>query len=163
MRPERAMDMVGFDSDALGRVLGGIESLDAAAVDSRVGRRLSACFAHVCQAREVWLARVQGRAWDGGEIFPPAEPVERLRERHESASEKWGEYAKGITAQELSREVAYRSTEGLGFLSTVEDVLLHTFGHSLYHRGQCAHWLSELGAQPPATDYIFWTRRERGG
>lgn len=162
MRPERARDMVRFDSDALGRVLAAIESLGEAQLSTPTGDRLARCFGHVCQAREVWLARIEGRPWDGGEIFPPAEGVERLRERHEQASARWDRYADGLTAEELGRELEYQSTEGKGFASTVEDVLLHTFGHSLYHRGQLAHWLGQLGAAVPATDYIFWTRQGRG-
>ncbi len=40
----------------------------------------------------------------------------------------------------------------------VEDILTQLFGHSWYHRGQIAARVRELGGEPAATDFVFFTR-----
>lgn len=161
MTPERARDMIAYDSDSLGRLLDAIAELPSDALATELGQRLTATFAHLCQARLLWLDRIHGESWQGGPVFPPAETAAILRRRHAEASARWTEYARTITTDKLARELPYASTDGSSWMNTVEDVLLHLFGHSLYHRGQLAHWLARLGSTPPATDYIFWTRAER--
>jgi uncharacterized damage-inducible protein DinB len=39
-------------------------------------------------------------------------------------------------------------------------VLRHVVNHSTYHRGQVAAKLKRLGAEPPATDMIFWVMEQ---
>jgi len=40
----------------------------------------------------------------------------------------------------------------------VEDILAQLFGHSWYHRGQIALLVRSIGAEPAATDFVYWTR-----
>ena len=43
--------------------------------------------------------------------------------------------------------------------TAVEDLLIQLHGHSSYHRGQIASAMRAMGAEPAATDYVFWARR----
>jgi len=40
----------------------------------------------------------------------------------------------------------------------VEDILAQLFGHSWYHRGQIALLVRSIGAEPAATDFVYWAR-----
>ncbi len=42
------------------------------------------------------------------------------------------------------------------------DALLHCANHASYHRGQVVSLLRQLGATPPATDYIFFLDERAG-
>jgi uncharacterized damage-inducible protein DinB len=70
----------------------------------------------------------------------------------------WEGYLDRLDEAEVSRVVEYQSLDAGGFRNTVEDVLTQLFGHSWYHRGQIAQILRSIGAEPPATDFIFWAR-----
>lgn len=44
---------------------------------------------------------------------------------------------------------------------TIGQALLQAVTHSVYHRGQNATRLRELGGTPPLTDYIYWLWKAR--
>ena len=48
-----------------------------------------------------------------------------------------------------------------GFSPTFREAAMQSVMHSLYHRGQNAARLKQLGAKPPLTDYIAWVYKGR--
>jgi uncharacterized damage-inducible protein DinB len=48
-----------------------------------------------------------------------------------------------------------------GFSPTFREAALQAVMHSLYHRGQNATRIKQLGARPPVTDYIAWVFKGR--
>ena len=72
----------------------------------------------------------------------------------------WSDYLARISEKRIASSFEYRSTEGVRYRDTVEDILTQLHGHSLYHRGQIAMLLRSAGVEPPETDFVFWAREE---
>jgi uncharacterized damage-inducible protein DinB len=115
--------------------------------------------AHIAAARMMWLQRFGSFENDQAiELFPRQVALSELRGRLEQMHSKWSRYFEQLTETELSRLFTYTSYEGKRFANVVEDILTQLFGHSWYHRGQVALLLRQIGAEPAATDFVFWTR-----
>jgi uncharacterized damage-inducible protein DinB len=74
-------------------------------------------------------------------------------------SSAWKEFLASLTAELLSRDVAYTNTKGERWANTVVDVLTHVALHSSYHRGQIATLLGRAGELAAYSDYIECVRR----
>lgn len=48
-----------------------------------------------------------------------------------------------------------------GFSPTLREAALQAVMHSLYHRGQNAARIKQIGGKPPLTDYIAWVYKGR--
>jgi len=48
-----------------------------------------------------------------------------------------------------------------GFSPTFREAAMQSVMHSLYHRGQNAARIKQLGSKPPLTDYIVWVYKNR--
>lgn len=121
--------------------------------------RAVAIFCHIQAARRLWLHRVAPDAT----TFPPDGlfPVWELRKAEREAKELdglWSAYITSLPGKDLSRAVAYKSTEGLAYDSTLADILTHVVNHSTYHRGQIANLVAATGTKPEVTDFIALTR-----
>jgi uncharacterized damage-inducible protein DinB len=96
------------------------------------------------------------------DFFPgavaPKELAKRLSEMHST----WSRFLASLDDEALARVVEYGALDGGTFTNTVEEVLTQLFGHSWYHRGQIASAVRALGAEPAATDLIFWARKKKG-
>lgn len=113
--------------------------------------------AHLVAARSMWLYRL-GYGNQPLKLFPTATSISELPELLAPMQSAWQTYFESLTDAELARRFEYASYEGSRFSNTVEDVLTQLYGHSLYHRGQIAMLLRLIGAEPAATDFIYWTR-----
>ncbi len=70
----------------------------------------------------------------------------------------WAAYLATLTNAHLEHVLEYRGHDGKAFRNSVDDILTQLYGHSLYHRGQIALLLRQIGAQPSVTDFVFWAR-----
>ena len=113
---------------------------------------------HIASARLMWLHRF-GAAPEPADLFAPGGNVERVAALFDRMHAAWTAYLSRVDDGELAREFTYQSYEGTRFSDRVGDILTQLFGHSWYHRGQIALLLRQMGAEPAATDFVFWTRR----
>ena len=113
--------------------------------------------AHLVAARNMWLYRF-GHGTQPPDLFPKATPITDLPKLISDMESTWRSYFEKLTDAELQRSFDYKSYDGPRFRNTIEDVLTQLYGHSLYHRGQIAMILRSIGAEPAATDFIYWTR-----
>jgi uncharacterized damage-inducible protein DinB len=116
---------------------------------------------HLVAARQLWLYRLGVRPTapsTAAEFFPEGLTLDDLGSRLRDIQGEWDDYLEGLDESELSRVFEYRSLEGDRYRNRVEDIATQLFGHSLYHRGQVASLVRELGGKPAATDYVFWVR-----
>lgn len=120
--------------------------------------RAVAIFCHVQAARRMWLSRVGAASAPADGLFPVWEIGKAEREARELDA-LWPRYVAGLAGQDLSRPVAYTSTEGVRYESKLADVLTHVVNHSTYHRGQIASLVAATGTKPAVTDFIALTRR----
>jgi uncharacterized damage-inducible protein DinB len=113
-------------------------------------------YCHVLGAEHVWIARINGEQ-PKLEVWPTLtlEQCERIASvNHES----FLRLVEKITPSDLAREIAYRNTAGVSFVSTLEDILTHVALHGSYHRGQIASSLRAAGETPVPTDFIVFAR-----
>src|SRR5881396_624419 len=113
-------------------------------------------FAHVLAAEHVWLARLKGET-PRHVVWPPL-TLEQCAALVQSNQRDLTGYVAGLTAADLQRGVTYTNSAGRQFTSSIEDILLHTCLHGMYHRGQIAIVLRRGGGVPIATDYIAFVR-----
>ena len=124
----------------------------AAPVDRNV-----ALLAHVLGAEHVWLSRLEGRAptvaiW-------PALDLDACEALARENATRFAALLDELDAPgALGRSVHYRTSTGVAFDSTVEDILLQVVTHGSYHRGQVALLVRGAGDAPQPTDYIAFTR-----
>ena len=113
--------------------------------------------AHLVAARNMWLYRL-GYGSQPLELFPTGTSIRELPQLLAQMESAWRTYFESLTDEEVARRFDYASYDGPRFSNTVDDVLTQLYGHSLYHRGQIAMLLRSIGAEPAATDFIYWTR-----
>jgi uncharacterized damage-inducible protein DinB len=118
--------------------------------------------AHIATCRDMWLKRIRGCATLPPTLFPTGLALTTVEGEFARVERDWRQYFDTLASDELAREFEYVSYEGGAFRSAVNDVLIQLFGHSLYHRGQIALLLRQIGATPAATDFVFWSRRPAG-
>jgi uncharacterized damage-inducible protein DinB len=114
--------------------------------------------AHIVTCRAMWLTRIRGGIGLPSTLFPTGWSLIDLEREFARTEQEWRACLATIDRNELVRCVEYVSYEGRTFRSSVHDILVQLFGHSLYHRGQIALLLRRMGASPAATDFIFWSR-----
>ena len=113
-------------------------------------------YAHILGAEHVWLARLEGRA--ATVTVWPALALDQCAAVAAENAAGLRRYVAALAPADLAREISYVNSAGHRFISTVEDILIHTAMHGSYHRGQVARALRQEGAVPEATDYIAFTR-----
>ena len=75
-------------------------------------------------------------------------------------NQAWKIWVEQASITEIQNKFSYRNTRNEQFIQPVYEVLLHTFNHATYHRGQWVNQLRECGiVNIPATDYIVFSRQ----
>lgn len=128
-------------------------ALRAAAAPPARAREL---YAHILGSEQTWISRIEGRPATIA-IWPTLTDEEMVRIASENIA-GFRRILDGATDVDLARVVAYRTSAGHPYESTVEDILLHVALHGSYHRGQIATLLRQGGSEPVATDYIVFSR-----
>ncbi len=161
---ESAMDRYrrwfAYEQDSHAQVLASLARVPAELRASEGYGKAISLMAHIVAARRLWLYRF-GAAQQGptlADFFPENVSLADLTASVTEVQAIWARYLAALTDAELVRVFEYQSLEGPRFSNTVEDILTQLFGHSWYHRGQIALLLRSIGAQPAATDFVFWAR-----
>lgn len=151
-----------YERDAHGKVLTSLTAVPAEKRTAPEFRRAVDLMAHILGARWFWLAQIGATSERRMKFFSKEFPVADLPERLGEMEGVWQRYLEGLTGSALDRSVEWGPSEGPRFTNTVEEVLTQLFGHSTYHRGQIALLLRQIGCQPPATEFIHFSRRSAG-
>ncbi len=149
-----------YEQDSHAQVLASLASVPEELCATEGYGKAVSLMAHIGAARRLWLYRF-GAAQQGptlADFFPENVVLADLAASAADMQALWAQYLAALTDAELARVFEYQSLEGPRFSNTVEDILTQLFGHSLYHRGQIALLLRSIGAQPAATDFVFWAR-----
>jgi uncharacterized damage-inducible protein DinB len=152
-----------YEKDSHAKVLAALESASVSARKTKAFRKAVELAGHIAAARGIWLFRL-GAAKDAPpDFFPQGMSLSELKRRLKKMHAAWTDYLAGLSEKKIAGSFQYRSTEGVRYRNTVEDILTQLHGHSLYHRGQIAMLLRSAGVEPPQTDFVFWTREEIEG
>jgi uncharacterized damage-inducible protein DinB len=154
-----------YEKDSHAKVLAALESAGASARKTEAVRKAVELAGHIVAARHLWLFRLGAAKNAPSGFFPRGMTLSVLKRNVAKMHAAWSDYLAGIGEKKIASTFEYRSTEGVRYSNTVEDILTQLHGHSLYHRGQIAMLLRSAGVEPPQTDFVFWTREpiEREG
>jgi len=110
--------------------------------------------AHMVFAEWLWLRRWKGENPNGRPEWTKEPSLEVLETRLGDIERERTELLATLTDDDLQRDLAYRNMAGDPFANTLGDLMTHVANHATYHRGQLTTMLRQVGATPPATDFV---------
>ncbi len=116
--------------------------------------------AHLASCREYWLTHLVG---DGGELKEGLETdssLETLEPRFAALEARWTDYLAVLSEAKLKSDFEF-SEGGERFRLSSEVQILQLVLHALYHRGQIALLVDQLGGETLDTDYVDWVWQNR--
>ncbi len=163
MSPSEIQKMCHYNSWANQRMLESLRAID----QQQFTRDLKAShgsirgtLTHLASAEWIWLQRWMGKP--AARMLPETEfeTVEIAAPRLTQFDRDLAEYVHSLSASDLQGIKNYVTTEGKPYSSVVQDMLIHLFNHSSYHRGQIAALLRQVDAVPQGTDFILYCRQQ---
>ena len=120
---------------------------------------------HMAGAEWIWLERWHGRspakavAWS---LWTPETCADlvTLTERWRHLIDSRTQFISGLNDEQLNAELAFKLLSGDASSMRLIDQMQHVANHATMHRGQVVGMIRQLGIDPPATDLIFYIRRE---
>ena len=120
---------------------------------------------HMAGAEWIWWERWNGRspakdeAWSLWSTDSCADLV-TLRQRWSDLVDDRAHFISKLDEERLSTELAFKLLSGDPNSMRLVDQMQHVANHATMHRGQIVGMIRQLGIDPPATDLIFYLRRD---
>ena len=120
---------------------------------------------HMAGAEWIWLERWHGRSPAKAEAWSlwtteSCADLSTLRERWSHLIDQRSRYLSELDDAKLAEELSFKLLSGDPSSMRLGDQMQHVVNHATLHRGQVVGMLRQLGIEPPATDLIFYLRRE---
>lgn len=113
-------------------------------------------FAHIAGSQQMWLHRIKGKSLDNIKIWPDYGLPEALQNL-KTLNQQWKKLI-SVRKDNLDKIISYVSSKGSPYDTSLSDILYHVIIHSQHHRAQIAKLLRNAKIDPPATDFIFFSR-----
>lgn len=159
---EHHVSMAKYDAEATARAIVSLRSVPTERRGEPAFAKACGILAHVQMAKRLWLSRLGAVERPTWVMFPAWSIDEIERDAHE-LDRVWGSHIAGLDDLRLAERVRYTSVDGVGFESTVAEILTHVHNHGTYHRGQVAMLATSVGGERASTDYIAITRKRVDG
>ena len=120
---------------------------------------------HMAGAEWIWLERWNGRspakavAWSLWTTETCAD-LATLTERWRQVIDGRAQFISGLNEEQLDAELAFKLLSGDPSSLRLGYQMQHVVNHATLHRGQVVGMLRQLGIEPPATDFLFYVRRD---
>ena len=120
---------------------------------------------HMAGAEWIWLERWNGRspakneAWSLWSTESCAD-LAQLKERWANLIDQRTRYVSELDDPALEAELAFKLLSGDPSSMRLAHQMQHVVNHATMHRGQIVGMIRQLGIDPPATDLIFYVRRD---
>lgn len=120
---------------------------------------------HMAGAEWIWLERWHGRSPAKAEAWlqwtPDSCPdLVALKSRWTNLIDQRGRYILELDDTNLIAELSFKLLSGDPSSMRLVDQMQHVANHATLHRGQIVGMIRQLGIDPPATDLIFYLRRD---
>jgi uncharacterized damage-inducible protein DinB len=151
--------LFAYDAWANRRLLDAAEALGEDAWTQSIASSftsLRSTFAHIAGAEFVWLQRWMGEKNAPVPTWYDAPPASHLREIFAAIDAQRRDFLARLSEDDLQQPLEYNDIKGEACRYLLGDALYHVANHSTYHRGQVVTQLRQLGANPPATDFIVF-------
>jgi uncharacterized damage-inducible protein DinB len=113
-------------------------------------------FTHIAGSQQMWYKRIQGESTDNIEIWPTYSLADALQHL-KTLNQQWKQVI-GNDKNTLDRIISYTNSKGTPYETSLSDILTHVIIHGQHHRAQIAKLLRNAKIDPPATDFIFFSR-----
>src|SRR5215216_3299957 len=120
---------------------------------------------HMAGAEWIWVERWRGysptkaEAWSRWSIESCAE-LAKLNEHWTELVNQRKQYVSQLDESALAAELPFKLLSGDPSSMPLVHQMQHVVNHATMHRGQVVGMIRQLGMEPPATDLIFYLRRE---
>lgn len=120
---------------------------------------------HMAGAEWIWLERWNGHspakatAWSLWTTESCAD-LGVLTERWREVIDRRAQFISGLEEEQLEAELVFKLLSGDPSSMRLVHQMQHVVNHATLHRGQIVGMIRQLGIDPPATDLIFYVRRE---
>lgn len=118
---------------------------------------------HLLVCDRTWMGRLTGK--DAG--IPTLDTIlcenfAELRAAREAEDKRIREFVRALPEDSLNGILVYRSMDGTPCETPTHLVLAHMFNHATHHRGQTHGLLSQVPADPPPLDLLYFLREQSG-
>ena len=120
---------------------------------------------HMAGAEWIWLERWHGHSPSKAEAWSSwtteaCGDVAGLKERWRAVIDRRTQFVLGLDEERLAADLHYRLLSGDASSMPLVDQMQHVVNHATMHRGQIVGMIRQCGIEPPATDLLFYLRRE---
>jgi uncharacterized damage-inducible protein DinB len=120
---------------------------------------------HMAGAEWIWLERWNGRspakdqAWSRWTTESCAD-LAALKERWSELINQRTKYVSTLDESQLAAELPFKLLSGDPSSMPLVNQMQHVVNHATMHRGQIVGMIRQRGIDPPATDLLFYLRRD---
>jgi uncharacterized damage-inducible protein DinB len=120
---------------------------------------------HMAGAEWIWLERWHGRSPAKAEAWSLWSPescadIATLRDRWTSLCNTRAQFVSELDEERLAADLSFKLLSGDPSSMPLINQMQHVVNHATMHRGQIVGMIRQLGVDPPATDLLFYLRRE---
>jgi uncharacterized damage-inducible protein DinB len=119
-------------------------------------RSIHGTLVHMLWADWLWLGRWLGESRVTKFQDDDFADVAAISGRWRQVEEERRGFISSLRDEDLPREVRYRNTRGEPFAYPLAPLMQHVANHATHHRGQVVGMIRQFGAEPPATDLLFY-------
>jgi uncharacterized damage-inducible protein DinB len=128
-------------------------------------RSIFATLLHMGGAEWIWLERWRGQSPAGKEAWSlwttdSCADLKVLNQRWREVIERRAQLISELDEPGLVAELPFKLLSGDPNTLRLVDQMQHVVNHATLHRGQVVGMIRQLGVAPPATDLLFYLRRE---
>jgi uncharacterized damage-inducible protein DinB len=120
---------------------------------TKISERSVQLINHLIDAHQIWNERLLGE-----KISCAVWEIREFADLPAFNQQNYDKTMKVLNDIELDKNLAYKTSTGIDFVSSVRDILFQVINHSTHHRAQISADLRNNGIEPINMDYIYFKR-----
>ena len=128
-------------------------------------RSIFGTLVHMAGAEWIWLERWHGRSPTKAEAWTlwsteSCQDLAVLKDRWLNLINERAQFVSELDETRLAADLHFKLLSGDPSSMPLINQMQHVVNHATMHRGQIVGMIRQLGIEPPATDLLFYLRRE---